>query len=168
MKALALTTILAAIGVVALAQTLQERSEQVKREVAEEAVKHAALRGSQGALPGDNSLCLLCHANFRDEEIVTVHLQQGITCAVCHGISFEHMNDETSRTKPDFLFGRAQVAAFCERCHGPHAEPEKVQAFLNEWKGKTRPNGRLILQQAMCTDCHGVHALPSAPVMTGG
>ena len=164
----ALAAALAAVAVAALAQTLQERSDQVRRENADEAAKHAALRGSAGALPGDNSLCLLCHANFRDEELVTVHLEQGITCAVCHGLSFEHMNDETSRTKPDILFGRAQVAAFCMRCHEQHADAGKVAAFLAEWKGRTRPNGRLILQQAMCTDCHGTHALPSAPVLTGG
>ena len=155
-----------AAGAVALAQSLQERTARVKRQIAREAAKRAALRGSAGALPADNSLCVLCHANFRDEELATVHLRQGVTCAVCHGLSFEHMNDETSRTKPDTLFGRAQVAAFCTRCHGRHAQPEKVQAFLAEWKGKTRPNGRLILQQAMCTDCHGVHAIPSAPVLT--
>jgi hypothetical protein len=156
-----------AAAAVAFAQGLQERTARVKRQLAREAAKHAALRGSSGTLPSDNSLCVLCHANLREEELVTVHLQDGVTCAVCHGISFEHMNDETSRTKPDTLFGRAQIAAFCTRCHGPHADPGKVQAFLGEWTGKTRPNGRLILQQAMCTDCHGVHAIPSTPVLTG-
>ena len=156
-----------AAGAIALANGLQERTAKVKRQIAKEAARHAALRGSPGTLPSDNSLCVLCHANFREEELVTVHLPHGVTCAVCHGVSFEHMNDETSRTKPDILFGRAQVAPFCTRCHGPHADPEKVQAFLTEWKGKARPNGRLILKQAMCTDCHGVHAIPSTPVLTG-
>jgi hypothetical protein len=165
--AVALAAASIAAGAIALAQSLQERTDQVKREIAEEAAKHAALRDSAGALPGDNALCLLCHANFRDEELAAVHLQHGVTCAVCHGLSFEHMNDETSRTKPDILFGRAQVAAFCTRCHEDHARPDKVAAFLAEWKGKTRPNGRLIFQQAMCNDCHGTHALPSAPVLTG-
>lgn len=156
------------VSMFGFAQSLLERTEKVKQEIAEEAAKHAALRGSSGALPSDNSLCLLCHANFRNEELVTIHLRHGITCAVCHGISFEHMNDETSRTKPDILFGRTQVAPFCERCHEPHVNPEKVRAFLEEWKGKTRPNGRLILPQAMCTDCHGTHAIPQSPVLTPG
>ncbi|MBM3497785.1 MAG: hypothetical protein FJX74_03855 [Armatimonadetes bacterium] len=156
-----------AVGAAALAQGLQERTARVKRRLAKEAQAHAGLRGSPGTLPTDNSLCLLCHANFRSEELVTVHLAQGVTCAVCHGLSFEHMNDETSRTKPDLLYGRAQVSSFCTRCHGRHAQPEKVQAFLIQWKGKTRPNGRLILQQATCTDCHGLHALPDTPVLTG-
>jgi cytochrome c5 len=163
----ALTAVALAAGAAALAQGLHERTARVKRRLAKEAQAHAALRGSPGTLPTDNSLCVLCHANFRDEELVTAHLKQGVTCAVCHGISFEHMNDETSRTKPDLLYGRAQVAGFCTRCHGRHTHPERVQAFLAEWKGKTRPNGRLILQQATCTDCHGLHAIPNAPILTG-
>ena len=42
-----------------------------------------------------------------------------------------------------------------------------MAAFLAEWKGKTRPNGRLILQQATCTDCHGTHVLMAVPVIGG-
>jgi len=157
--------LLTAIGGV-VAQRLLERAERVKRQMAKAAAKHASLRGSKGLLPDDNSLCLLCHANFRDETLVTTHLQRGITCAHCHGISYEHMDDETSRTKPDLLFGRAQVAGLCRRCHSEHQQPEKVAAFLEDWKSKTRPNGRLILRQAMCTDCHGEHALASVPSVT--
>jgi hypothetical protein len=151
---------------VTVAQELHERAERVKREIAEAAAEHASLRGSEGALPNDNSLCLLCHSNLREEELVTTHLAQGITCAHCHGISYEHMDDETSRTKPDILFGRAEIAAFCSRCHGEHEAPEKVAAFLDEWNGKTRPNGRLILRQAMCTDCHGEHVILTVPVLS--
>ncbi len=159
--ALLLTAICAVV-----AQRLHGRAQRVKREIAKAAAKHASLRGSEGVLPDDNSLCLLCHSNFRDEELATKHLEQGITCAHCHGISYEHMDDETSRTKPDVLFGRAEVARFCNRCHSGHEQPEKVAAFLDEWKGKTRPNGRLILRQAMCTDCHGEHAMVTVPVLS--
>lgn len=161
---LAIGLVLAGICAVT-AQKLHDRADRVKREIAKAAARHASLRGAKGVLPEDNSLCLLCHANFRDEELAARHLGQGITCAHCHGISYEHMDDETSRTKPDILFGRAEVAAFCRRCHSQHQRPEKVAAFLNEWKGKTRPNGRLILQQAMCTDCHGEHAIVTVPVL---
>jgi len=44
--------------------------------------------------------------------------------------------------------------------------PEEVAAFLDDWQGKTRPNGRLILRQAMCTDCHGEHGIMAVPVVT--
>ncbi|UCG39259.1 MAG: anion permease, partial [bacterium] len=76
-----------AASALVLAQTIADRTETVKQEVAKDAASHAALCGSAGALPQDNSLCLLCHANFRAEPVVTDHLAQGITCAHCHGIS---------------------------------------------------------------------------------
>jgi len=125
--------------------------------------------GSPAVLePGDNSRCLLCHMNFQAEELVAQHLVQGITCADCHGASSEHRNDETSRTKPDILFGRAEVAPSCLACHEEHKYPDRVAAFLEKWVGKTRPNGRLILRQAMCTDCHGIHVIMAVPVMGDG
>lgn len=140
----------------------------VKREIGDRAAANAALRGSKGEMPEDNELCFTCHANFREETLAKTHLSAGVACAMCHGISYEHMNDETSHTKPDVLFGRAEVTEFCSRCHEEHKGPDKVDAFLAEWKGRTRPNGRLIVQQAMCTDCHGEHAILRVPVMGAG
>ncbi|MGQ9730068.1 MAG: cytochrome c3 family protein [Candidatus Zipacnadales bacterium] len=162
----ALTVTLTGVSVFVCAENLHKRSEQVKRKLEAEAARHGALRGSKGELPENNELCLFCHENFGAEELVSVHLRQGIPCAVCHGLSYEHMNDETSHTKPDIMFGRAEVATFCLRCHGDHTNPAKVQDFLAKWKGRTRANGRLILQQARCTDCHGTHAIPSPTVTT--
>ena len=123
--------------------------------------------GKGARLPQDNSLCLLCHMNLEKEELVVQHLAEGVTCAHCHGVSAEHRNDETSRTRPDVLFGRAEVAPFCRKCHKRHKEHARVDAFLAQWQGKTRPNGRLILAQAMCTDCHGVHVMTAVPVVVG-
>ncbi len=34
-------------------------------------------------------------------------------------------------------------------------------------RGKTRPSGRPILQQATCTDCHGTHVIMAVPVVGG-
>ncbi len=165
--AIATCGLLLGVCYLVLGQDIRERTEVVKQEMAKDAAAHAALRGADGRPPKDNSLCLLCHANFREETLVTDHTKGGITCTHCHGISFEHMDDETSRTKADIMFGRAEVAPFCQRCHEGHQEPDKVAAFLAEWKSKTRPNGRVILQQAMCTDCHGEHVILKVPVVTG-
>lgn len=151
-----------------VAQVPPERSDSVKRELTEQAVAQAALRGATGVMPEDNELCLLCHANFRAETLASTHLPHGVTCAMCHGISYEHMDDETSRTPPDILYGRAEVAQFCSRCHEGHKNPELVELFLAAWRGKTRANGRLILGQAMCTDCHGEHSLLRVPVFDAG
>lgn len=111
-------------------------------------------------MPKDNSICLVCHINFETEEIALEHLAKGITCARCHGISSEHSNDEEAAAKPDILFGRAEVEAFCKTCHAQHKDSKAVAKFLAEWKGKRRPHGRLILANAICTDCHGLHRLP--------
>jgi hypothetical protein len=164
--AASLAVLATACGV--LAQVDADRLASVKREISEKAAANAALRGSRGEMPEDNELCFTCHANFREETLAAGHLAAGVTCATCHGISYEHMNDETSHTKPDIVFGRAEVAEFCSRCHESHKSPDKVDAFLAQWKGRTRPNGRLILQQAMCTDCHGEHAILRVPVVQAG
>lgn len=163
--ALALVALLAAA---ALAQGLVERMAWTKQELQAEATAYAALRGATGEIPEDNELCTPCHRNFRKETLAATHLAVGVSCATCHGVSYEHMNDETAHTKPDIMYGRAEVAEFCLRCHEGHQDPAKVAAFLAEWKTRTRPNGRIILDQAMCTDCHGEHAMLRTPVMAGG
>lgn len=111
-------------------------------------------------LPKNNSACLVCHINFETEPIAARHLKQGITCARCHGISYDHMNDEEAAAKPDVLFGRAEVDPYCRSCHRAHKNPAAVAKFMAEWEGKRRPQGRLILPDATCTDCHGLHRLP--------
>ncbi|HQK95922.1 MAG TPA: hypothetical protein PLD23_20665 [Armatimonadota bacterium] len=66
-----------------------------------------------------------------------------------------------SATTPDFLFGRLEIEPLCKSCHPTgHKDQTKVDAFLAEWRGKQRPNGRTILDSSVCTDCHGEHALP--------
>jgi hypothetical protein len=114
----------------------------------------------QDKMPKDNSACLVCHINLQNEEIASTHLKKGLTCAHCHGVSYEHMNDEEAAAEPDILFGRAEVEPSCRKCHQAHKNPDAVAKFLAEWKGKRRPQGRLILSNAICTDCHGLHRLP--------
>ena len=111
-------------------------------------------------MPKDNSICLVCHINFAKEDIAAKHLKNSITCATCHGVSYEHANDEEAAAKPDILYGRAEVDSFCKKYHAAHKDPKAVARFLEEWKGKRRPQGRLILANAICTDCHGLHRLP--------
>ncbi len=117
-------------------------------------------------MPKDNSMCLTCHINFEKEEVASTHLKKGITCAHCHGVSRDHMNDEEAAAKPDILFGRTEVEPACRKCHQSHKNPEAVSKFLAEWKGKRRPHGRLILSNAVCTDCHGLHRLPRGGART--
>lgn len=108
----------------------------------------------------DNAACLCCHLDFDGEEIVEKHLAVQITCRSCHGPSEHHRQDETLMTRPDLLWGRAEVAGFCRPCHEEHENPAAVEQFHQEWLNKARPNGRFIGADAVCTDCHGEHTVP--------
>jgi hypothetical protein len=120
--------------------------------------------------PNGNSKCYVCHPSLKTEDISTDHLDIGITCDECHGPSIEHMHDEMLMTKPDLLFGRAEVERMCSNptCHKPggdryvygeqdHKDHAAVKAFYKKWLHRVRPNGRFITTSSVCTDCHGTH-----------
>ncbi len=120
--------------------------------------------------PNGNSKCYVCHPGLKTEDITTIHLDMGITCDQCHGPSIEHMHDEMLMTKPDLLFGRAEVEKMCSNptCHRPggdrrtygradHKNQAAVKVFHEKWLHRVRPNGRFITEKAVCTDCHGTH-----------
>jgi len=107
----------------------------------------------------DNSACLDCHMDFADEMISAEHLKEGFACTACHGESVAHGEDEANVTKPDVLFGRTQIGPFCKLCHHKHESGEKYDEFVREWRGRRRPTGVMLLDDATCTDCHGRHAL---------
>jgi hypothetical protein len=79
-----------------------------------------------------------------------------------------HRDRLTRRTFLKQAVAGAEVAPFRRKCHKRHKDQAKVDAFLAERQSKTRPNGRLILAQAMCTDCHGVHVMTAVPLVVGG
>jgi len=142
-----------AAGVVLIAATDEER-QRIKE--AEEAVLKS------------NSPCMVCHIDFDEEELTVQHQKAEVMCAACHGACLAHMNDEMAATRPDRLFGRAEVDEMCLECHSEHEDQKAVDAFFKEWKGKRRPNGQLIMKGAICTDCHGRHVrlLPPMPQAT--
>lgn len=107
----------------------------------------------------DNASCMVCHIDFETEEISLVHLDAGLTCMACHGDSDDHRSDEFNIVRPDVLWGRAEMEAFCMQCHKKHKYPEKVEAFHAEWDSRRRPNGRLIEPESACMDCRGNHAI---------
>ena len=110
-------------------------------------------------MPTDNSMCIVCHMDFDDEEITNAHIWEGITCAYCHGTSVAHMHDETMMTSPDILYGRTEVEGLCLLCHKPHKNPSAVEDFRQKWAGKKRENGRGVNSESVCTDCHGLHTI---------
>ena len=133
---------------------------------------------SQAEKPGGNSKCYVCHPDLKTEELTTSHLAMDITCDQCHGLSTEHMHDEMLMTKPDLLFGRAEVNKMCSNpsCHKPggersvygrqdHVDPVAVEDYFKKWRGRMRPNGRAVTHDSVCTDCHGTHNI-TKPINT--
>ena len=107
----------------------------------------------------DNETCMVCHLDFKRELIAATHLEAGITCAGCHGDSEVHSSDELNVIRPDVIWGRSEIDAFCKQCHPAHKDDKNVAAFHQEWDGKRRPNGRFVRKNSVCTDCHGRHAI---------
>ena len=109
--------------------------------------------------PASNEECLVCHMDFKKEEIAVEHAKAGVGCFTCHGPSAAHGNDEANIVTPDVTFGRAEITAFCKTCHETHETGPKYKAFLKTWSDKRRPNGRIVSAESVCTDCHGNHAV---------
>jgi hypothetical protein len=108
-----------------------------------------------------NEACLECHKSFRDDSLSKTHRRAGERCVDCHGPSEEHLSGRQPQAKPDVTFTRANVKPFCGRCHDPATHPDQAaKRFIEQWKGRKRPNGRSISPQSICTDCHGTHVLP--------
>jgi hypothetical protein len=90
-----------------------------------------------------NDRCLVCHVNFKTEQLAANHLKQDITCDQCHGASNVHCSDEDNVTAPEKMYPRSKIAAFCGECHPKH----KDSVSAADMKAK------------VCTDCHGKHRL---------
>jgi len=106
----------------------------------------------------DNSRCHVCHLNFVDEEIATVHARQKIGCQHCHGECDKHMDDESwasggTGTAPDIMFPVEKIDASCGKCHETHDAPAK--AVLQRWQDRC-PDLK-DMSRVVCTNCHGQH-----------
>lgn len=124
-------------------------------------MSHAAASAKSDVVTtqADNSECLICHMDFKNELLSARHEKAGIGCTSCHGPSLAHGDDELNITPPDKLYGRAEIVPFCKACHRPHVEGRVYDEFVKKWHSRRRPNGRMILDDSVCTDCHGKHAI---------
>lgn len=127
-------------------------------------VEKERIKEAEEAVLKSNAPCMVCHIDFDDEELTVQHRKAEVTCAACHGPCLAHMNDEMAATRPDLVFGRAEVDKMCLECHSDHENQKAVDVFLKEWEGRRRPNGQLIMKGAICTDCHGRHVRLLAPM----
>ena len=90
-----------------------------------------------------NDRCLVCHVNFKTEELAARHLKEDIDCAQCHGSSNAHCSDEDNVTPPEKMYPRSKISAMCAECHPKH----NTSVSAADLKAK------------VCTDCHGKHRL---------
>ncbi len=109
----------------------------------------------------ENAACFVCHENFSDEPLVTMHAQDDVGCVDCHGKSYAHRNDENNTTPPDVMFPRDKIEENCASCHDTHDAPAaQVIARLQE-----RVPRRNVSQDIVCTQCHGYHKLGHRTVL---
>jgi len=109
--------------------------------------------------PADNSECLVCHLDFKEEPLTATHRKVGVSCVSCHGESLAHGDDEINIVTPDVVYGRAEIDAFCKKCHQKHPKTPAYAAFFKKWDSRRRPNGRFVMADSACTDCHGMHSI---------
>lgn len=114
----------------------------------------AAALAAAGAPPADNARCLVCHLNFKEEQLARRHQQAGIGCERCHGESSAHTSDEDNVTPPDIVYATRAVNPLCLKCHPEERLRPKHQAAA--------------LKQQHCTACHGKHRLPVRSQRRGG
>lgn len=91
--------------------------------------------------------CDMCHLDVADELEDTRHEAKGIGCVQCHGQSIGHIRDENNEVKPDRVFTRKDVDAFCGSCHKCSKPPA------------SKPQSKLKQGQQVCSDCHGTHKI---------
>ena len=86
----------------------------------------------------DNSRCYVCHVNYQDEKLTSMHAKADIGCDRCHGASNAHCSDKDNNTPPDIMYPAEKINSSCKSCH---------------------PDGKLGGGKKYCTDCHGEHRL---------
>lgn len=101
--------------------------------------------------PADNSYCLVCHINFKDEELTKQHEPAGIGCEQCHGQSPQHSADENGITPPQIMYPKDKINAACTKCHPAENLPRAAT--------HTPVVLEILENQKTCTECHGKHTM---------
>jgi hypothetical protein len=108
----------------------------------------------------DNQACFVCHNNYQEEELASVHADNNVGCIKCHGESLEHRNDENNVTPPQRMYPSARIDSACKECHSEHnaAATKVLEKWMARCPHKKEPAAIL------CTDCHGEHRLKNRTV----
>jgi hypothetical protein len=108
----------------------------------------AKLQEQETPEAADNSYCYVCHANYQNEELTSLHTPLGVGCETCHGMSDNHSADEDGLTPPEIMWPKPWINISCMECH-PYDDLEREVAH-EEFLAKP-------LADQVCTDCHGLN-----------
>jgi predicted CXXCH cytochrome family protein len=119
--------------------------------------------------------CVLCHAEL-PEPLNTpveamrhdIHAQKGLTCVDCHGGDATAMDMTAMSPEKGFRghLERAQIPAFCGRCHAdgaymrrfdPRLPTDQLQQYWTSVHGQRLQVGDAKV--ATCVSCHGAHGV---------
>ena len=92
---------------------------------------------------GDPESCSMCHVNVEIEilKAKTKHMEAGVDCITCHGLSIGHIQDEINEVRPDRVITKTTTNSFCDGCHDSSAGHDEK-----------------MISRMVCTDCHDAHA----------
>jgi hypothetical protein len=130
--------------------------------------------------------CLICHVDLQGSLQqpavafrISVHFQQGLACADCHGGDPNSDDPETAMSAAKAFIGtpeRTAIPKLCARCHSdpsfmrkynPRERVDQYSEYQTSVHGQRLKAGDT--QVATCIDCHSVHDIrpvrdPMAPV----
>jgi hypothetical protein len=107
---------------------------------------------TQPVEPADNSYCLTCHMNFKNEKLAAQHQVAGVGCDQCHGPSEKHSSDEDGIIPPDVMFPKDRITSSCASCH-------KTDVLEKDGGHTPLLSGKAVEPLRYCTDCHGLHVM---------
>lgn len=155
-----LVRLVAALAAVSLTTACRPSDEKANAEGSAAIAKSAPEPEYENPL-GPNAACYVCHMTFVGEELTQVHIDSGVACIECHGLSDGHANDEDiGATPPDKVIERNRIDASCYTCHETHdVDPELMatrRAERSEWRAAVSQPAD---PSEVCTDCHGQHRI---------
>jgi hypothetical protein len=127
------------------------------------------------ALPEDDQ-CIICHMEDEilpeDFKEYDIHLQEGLSCAGCHG-GDPALDDPDESMSPGAGFvgvpSKADIPQFCGKCHSdinfmreyqPRIPTDQVDQYYTSIHGQKLKEGDEKV--ADCTGCHGAHGILQA------
>lgn len=92
---------------------------------------------------GDPESCSMCHVDVEIEilKAKTKHMESGVDCITCHGLSIGHIQDEINEVKPYRVITKKTTNSFCHGCHDTSTSHDEK-----------------IISRMACTNCHDAHA----------